>query len=97
MNTLEMTEEFEGWLDSLNEKTQSRIYAYLSRLEANNFGSCKSVGDGVSELRMDFGPGYRAYFGRTGNTVYLLLTGGDKGSQDADIARAKRLWASREE
>lgn len=58
-----------------------------------NSGDCRPVGEGVSELRVDVGPGYRAYFGRHGANVVLLLCGGDKDSQARDIERAKRLWA----
>jgi len=57
-----------------------------------NFGDCKSLGDGVFELRMTFGPGYRVYFGREGEQVIVLLCGGDKSTQDKDIGRAKAAW-----
>jgi putative addiction module killer protein len=64
----------------------------INRLRLGNFGDCKPVGDGVFELRMMFGPGYRVYFARQGESVVLLLCGGDKGTQDADIERAKKYW-----
>jgi len=65
----------------------------LLRVEAGNFGDCEPVGDGVTELRIHVGAGYRVYFGRHGKTVVILLCGGDKGSQAADIKRAKDYWA----
>ena len=66
--------------------------ARLERLETGNFGDCKGVGGGVSELRIDWGPGYRVYFGCDGQTVIVLLCGGDKRKQDADIRKAVELW-----
>ena len=66
--------------------------ARLERLETGNFGDCKGVGGGVSELRIDWGPGYRVYFGRDGQTVIILLCGGDKRKQDSDIKKAVELW-----
>ena len=65
--------------------------ARLTRIEQGNFGDCKSVGEGVLELRIDFGPGYRVYFVRSGPAVYLLLTGGEKSSQTRDIEQAKAM------
>lgn len=73
-------------------KTQNRILRRLDRLTRGNFGECKSVGGGVFELILDFGPGYRIYFSEIGNIVVLLLCGGDKGSQIRDIERAKMYW-----
>ena len=66
----------------------------INRLRLGLFGDCKPVGDGVSELRMDFGPGYRAYFGQSGDQI-ILLSGGDKATQDADIKNAKKYWKER--
>ena len=77
------------WLDHLKDRqAKARIYARILRLAVGNFGDCKIVRDGVSELRVNFGPGYRVYYGMVDRTVVLLLCGGDKGSQDADIIRA---------
>ncbi len=84
---------FIKWLESIpNTNTQARIQARLERLEDGNFGDCQSVGDGVFELRIHFGAGYRIYFGQVGNTIVLLLCGGDKSSQTRDIERAKIYW-----
>lgn len=84
---------FIEWLESIrNTNTQARIQARLERLEDGNLGDCQSVGDGVYELRIHFGPGYRIYFGQVGNTIVLLLCGGDKSSQTRDIQRAKIYW-----
>ena len=65
--------------------------ARLNSAALGNFGDCGPVGDGVSEMRVHFGPGYRVYFTRKGATVYVLLTGGDKGTQRRDIERAKQI------
>ena len=82
------------WLERLRDKTASAaIRVRLRRLEAGNFGDCKSVGDGVAELRIDVGAGYRAYYARHGREVVILLCGGDKRTQDGDIQTAKKYWA----
>ncbi len=81
------------WLSGLRDRqAQARIQVRLERLELGNFGDCKPVGSGVSELRIDWGPGYRVYFGRDGQTVIVLLCGGDKRKQDSDIKKAVELW-----
>ena len=81
---------FEEWLDDLNDKRAvARILARLARVRQGNLGDCKSVGEGVSELRVDYGPGYRVYFGQKGRTLVVLLCGGDKRTQDRDIRQAK--------
>jgi len=80
---------FASWLDSLlDRRAQAKIAARLDRLAAGNLGDCKPVGQGVSELRIDYGPGYRVYFAMLGQTCVLLLSGGDKRHQSADIRQA---------
>lgn len=92
MIEIRQTELFADWLRSLKDKQgQKRIAQRLVRLEAGLFGDAKSVGDGVSELRIDVGPGYRVYFTRRGNTLVILICGGDKSSQSRDIAKAKQM------
>ena len=81
---------FEEWTNSLDVVTAARVTRRLMRVEN---GDCKSVKGVVNELRMAFGPGYRAYYGLDGKTLVLLLIGGDKKSQRADIAKAKVYWA----
>lgn len=86
-------EPFTDWLSDLPDRqARARILARLERLEVGNLGDCKFLRHGVSELRVDWGPGYRVYFGRDGRTVIVLLCGGDKRKQDADIKRAAELW-----
>jgi putative addiction module killer protein len=83
---------FDAWFRALaDRRAKERILARLTRVEQGNFGDCKPVGEGVSELRIDVGPGYRVYFVRSGPAVYLLLTGGDKSSQSRDIEQAKTM------
>lgn len=83
---------FSTWLHELDASPRSRILVRIRRVEHGNFGDWKAVGEGISELRIDFGPGYRVYFARHGNTVVVLLAGGDKSTQAADIRRAKGIW-----
>lgn len=86
------TPVFETWLEKLRDlKARAIIVQRVTRLAAGQIGDFKSVGEGVNELRVDHGPGYRIYFVRRGETVIVLLCGGDKGSQARDIARAKTL------
>ncbi len=83
---------FDGWMESLKDATAfSKIVIRLKRVAQGNFGDYGPVGQGVSELREHYGPGYRVYFGQDGDTV-ILLTGGTKKTQARDIARAKGLW-----
>jgi putative addiction module killer protein len=92
MYTLRQTEEFQRWLDGLKDfRAQVRIAARLRLAEAGNLGDWKSIGDEVSEMRVDVGPGYRLYFTRRGNVLIIMLAGGDKSSQSRDIKRAKRI------
>ena len=79
---------FGEWLSSLERKAAARVAARLDRLANGNFGDCKLLRAGVFELRIDWGPGYRIYFGRVGNACVLLLCGGDKRKQSSDIKRA---------
>jgi putative addiction module killer protein len=83
---------FDGWLSALrDDRGKARILARLRSATMGNFGDCKPVGNGVSEMRIDVGPGYRIYFMRRDATVYVLLAGGDKSGQKKDIARALAL------
>lgn len=87
------SEPFTEWLRGLHDgATRNRIRQRVARLRLGNFGDTRSVGDGVFELRVHLGPGYRVYIGRQGDRVVILLCGGDKGSQARDIARAKDFW-----
>ena len=83
---------FAEWFDKLDSVTAARVDRYVRRLESGNFGAAKALRDGVCELRLDFGPGYRVYYGRDGSTVIVLLGGGDKRRQTADIAAAVERW-----
>lgn len=86
------TEEFDRWLRNLRDQVAKRaINTRISRIAVSNFGDSKSVGEGVMELRIHDGPGYRIYFTMVGSEVVLLLVGGDKSSQNQDIDKAKRL------
>ncbi|MBK6999528.1 MAG: type II toxin-antitoxin system RelE/ParE family toxin [Rhodoferax sp.] len=88
--------EFTDWVTNLRDRqAEARIVARLRRAEHGNLGDFKSLRDGVSEMRIDVGAGYRLYFTRRGNTVVVLLCGGDKRTQDADIDRAvemAKIW-----
>lgn len=89
--TLSGTAPFDDWLDGLRDaKSRARIQVRVDRIEKGNLGDCEPVGEGVSELRIDFGPGYRVYFAEEGLKVILLLIGGDKSTQAKDIKTAKR-------
>jgi len=86
---------FREWLLSLRDlQARARIRVRLNRVRLGNFGDCKPVGDGVMELRLDFGPGYRIYYGQDGDIMVILLCGGDKRTQTRDIATAKQYWKS---
>ena len=84
---------FNDWLESLRDKkARAKIRTRINRIRLGNLGDCKSVGEGVSELRINFGSGYRVYFAQQGNTIVILLCGGNKSSQNKDIKQAKLYW-----
>ena len=86
------TEIFAQWLDSLEDtRARARVLVRIERLAAGNPGDVKPVGGGVSEMRIDYGPGYRVYYTRAGRALVVLLVGGDKTTQDADIKLAIEL------
>ena len=92
MYTVLQTEEFVAWLDDLKDKrAQVRIAARLRQVEAGNLGDWQPIEGDVSELRVDFGPGYRLFFTRRGRIIIVMLTAGDKSSQKRDIRRALKL------
>jgi putative addiction module killer protein len=92
MIEVRQTDLFAKWLDKLrDDQARARILIRICRLSLGNFGDVKPVGEGVSELRIDYGPGYRVYFYRIGSLLVLLLIGGTKKTQDADIAKARQL------
>ena len=92
MIEIRKTETFVKWLDGLRDiKARSRVLVRIERLAAGNPGDVKPVGEGVSELRIDYGPGYRVYFVKRGQAVIVLLAGGDKSTQAKDIRAAIRL------
>ena len=92
MIEIRKTEIFVKWLDGLNDiRARARILARIERLAAGNPGDVKPVGEGVSELRINYGPGYRVYFKKQGQKVVILLAGGDKHTQTKDIKTALRL------
>ena len=92
MFTVRRTDDFTDWLDDLKDRRgAARIAARILRLEDGNFGDAKPVGEGVSELRINYGPGYRVYVMQAGRVVIVLLCGGDKSTQARDIAKARRL------
>lgn len=83
---------FAEWFVSLDAATAARVDRYVRRLEQGNFGHAKAVGGGVSELKVDLGPGYRVYYGRWGSRVVILLAGGSKRGQARDIRAARARW-----
>ena len=92
MIEIRQTETYYQWFDSLRDRqARARINAHIRRLSLGNFGDVKPIGEGVSELRIDFGPGYRVYFVQRGQTLVVLLAGGDKRTQDRDIKKALKL------
>ncbi|OZI30618.1 addiction module antitoxin RelB [Bordetella genomosp. 10] len=90
---LRETEVFASWLERLRDPlAKSHVIRRLARARMGNFGDVAPVGEGISEMRIHEGAGYRVYYTRENDVVYLLLCGGDKKSQTRDIAAAKRLW-----
>ncbi len=97
MITFVRTPEFDAWLKALRDPIgKARITSRIRSAEQGNFGDCEPVGDGVSEMRIHCGPGYRVYYSRRGKVVYLLLCGGSKSTQSRDIKQAKALLKSQE-
>lgn len=92
MPEIRQTPDFSNWLRKIRDRQAlARILSRIDRLALGNAGDVKPVGEGVSEMRVDYGPGYRVYFQQRGNVLVILLCGGDKRTQQADIARAKAL------
>lgn len=92
MFTVLQTQEFQNWLDALRDRRgQARIAARIRLAEAGNLGDWKPIGGEISEMRVDFGPGYRLYFTRRGSVLIVMLAGGNKSSQARDIRRAQKL------
>ena len=85
---------FHKWLNSLKDRAdRARIRVRLNRIRLGNFGDCKPVGKGVNELRVDYGPGYRIYYGKSRTSIVILLRGGSKKTQSKDIQLAQTYWA----
>ena len=84
---------FEDWFSGLDAAAAAKVSVALARVEQGNLSNVKGVGEGVLEYRLDWGPGYRVYFGRDGDVLVILLTGGTKRRQQRDIETAKALWA----
>lgn len=85
---------FGRWFETLDAVAAAKVTTALARLEQGNFSNVKGVGSGVFEYRIDFGPGYRVYFGKDGETLVILVGGGTKKRQQADIAAAQERWTA---
>ena len=85
------SEPFSDWFNSLNPSALAKVSVRIERMEDGNLGDTRSVGGGITELRIDYGPGYRVYFGQIGNQIHLIR-GGTKATQAADIAKAQEFW-----
>ncbi len=86
---------YDQWFYSLRDiNAQAKIISRLNRIADGNLGDYRSVGEGVYELKINYGPGYRIYFGQIGMTIVLLICGGDKSTQDRDIRQAKEYWTN---
>ncbi|EHK66585.1 type II toxin-antitoxin system RelE/ParE family toxin [Achromobacter arsenitoxydans] len=95
MISVRTTAAFDDWFSKLRDiRARARIQIRIDRLEMGNPGDCKAVGGGIIELRIDYGPGYRVYFTQRGAVLVMLLCGGDKSTQQADITRAKAIAAA---
>ncbi len=88
----EGTDHFDTWFRNQTPEARARVQTRIDRVELGNFGDYKSVGGGVSELRIDFGPGYRVYYGHDGEELVVLLNGGTKKRQTGDIAKGQAYW-----
>ena len=87
------TPEFQKWMKKLRDiRAKAHVLSRLTQVEGGNLGDFKFVGNGVLEMRINYGPGYRLYFAKDGETIVILLIGGDKSSQDQDIVKAKNIW-----
>ena len=84
---------YRDWFESLNAQAAAKVTVALTRIQLGNLSNAKGVGAGVQEFRIDFGPGYRIYFGRDGDQFVILLAGGSKSRQQRDIAAAQKRWA----
>lgn len=92
MTEVLQSDEFAAWLSGLRDiKARVRIISRISRMESGNLGDCEPVGEGLSEARIHYGPGYRLYFMQRGKAIIVLLCGGDKRSQEKDIKKAKQI------
>ncbi len=94
MIIIEKTSEFDKWIGKLKDiRAKAKILFRLQKLETDEyFGDCKPVGDGISEMRINYAKGYRVYFKKKGSQIIILLIGGDKSSQKKDIKKAKEIW-----
>ena len=93
MITVNQTPTFKKWMSKLRDiRAKARTLFRLTQVEGGNLGDYKSVGEGVLEIRIDYGPGYRLYFAKNGDSIVILLIGGDKSTQDRDIEKAKAIW-----
>jgi putative addiction module killer protein len=98
MPTIRRTDEFSGWLRDLRDmRARAKVLARIDRLSLGNPGDVAPVGDGISEMRIHYGPGYRVYYTQRGEEIVILLCGGDKSSQAADIRAAKKLASGLED
>jgi len=94
MFRIDKTTEFDKWIRKLKDiRAKSKILFRIQKLETDeHFGDCKSVGDGISEMRINYAKGYRVYFKEKGNKIVVLLVGGEKSTQQKDIKKAKEIW-----